>query len=99
MRSTKSNSSESSAAATSSTISTAMRSISSWRNRIARGVKRGMATLRKGPCRGGSSVTIISVGCEFAPIGPSMSPCAFENATGCDATATMSACFVIAQNG
>jgi len=28
-----------------------------------------------------------------------MSPCAFENTTGCDATSTMSACLVIAQNG
>ncbi len=61
-------------AAASSRISTAMRSISSWRDRIARGVKRGIATRRNGPWRGGSSVTTISVGCAGAPIGPEDEP-------------------------
>ena len=58
-----------------------------------------MATRRSGPCRGGSRVTTISIGCPGEPFGPRMSPCSFENRVGCDATSRMSACFVMAQNG
>ncbi len=105
MRSTKSNSLVPSVAATSSRISAVMRSISAKRERIARGVKRRIATRRSGPCRGGSSVTTISVGwpgTDSEPSGPTgmtMSPCSFEKRSGCEATHWMSPCFVIAQNG
>ena len=99
MRSTKSNSSVPSATATSSSTSAAMRSISSCRDRIARGVRRRIPTRRSGPWRGGSSVTTISVGCAGAPVRPRIRPCSFEKRTGCAAMSVMSACLVIAQNG
>ena len=98
MRSTKSNSPASGEAATSSRTSTAMRSISSWRERMARGVNRGMAVRRSGPWRGGSRVTTISMGWLGAPSLPRMRPCWLENRSGWEDTSTMSACRVTAQN-
>ena len=74
-----------------------MRSISSWRDRMARGVNRGMATRRSGPWRGGSSMTTISDGGAGAPGWPRMRPWALENRSGWDAMSVMSACLVTAQ--
>jgi len=82
-----------------SSSSTVMRSTSARCACSARGVKRRLATRRIGPCRGGSSVTTISDGIATASTLPRMMPCALEKRTGCDATSTMSACLVIAQNG
>ena len=96
-RSTKSNSPSPEAARSSSTR-TAMRSISSWRSRMALGVKRGMATRRSGPCVGGSSMTTISEGGGGAPGWPRMRPWALENRSGWAAMSMMSACLVTAQN-
>ena len=63
-------------------------------------MKRLFTSLRIGPCRGGSSITTISDGgIAGASARRSMIPCAFEKLSGCFDTCTMSACFVIAQNG
>ena len=89
MRSTKSNSSPPLAATGCRRGSRrAMRSISSWRDRMARGVNRRIATRRSGPCRGGSRVTTISIGWPaLRAVGPERcSPCSFEKRSGCDAT-------------
>jgi len=80
--------------------SRAMRSTSSWRARIARGVKRELTTRRIGPCLGGSIITRISVGGTGpAPSRASVMPAALPKRSGCDATCMMSACLVTAQNG
>ena len=63
----------------------------------ARGVKRGMATRRNGPWRGGSSMTTISDGGAGAPGWPRMRPWALENRSGWEAISVMSACLVMAQ--
>ena len=98
--STKSNSPEIPASATESMISTAMRSMSERRARTARGVKRRITTRRIGPCRGGSSIMTISGSVTAgASVRASMTPWAFEKRRGFVEICTMSACFVMAQNG
>ena len=75
-----------------------MWSISSSRERMARGVKRGIAARRNGPCRGGSRVTTMSDGCMPAPERPRTRPPALEKRSGWAEISTMSACRVMAQN-
>ena len=99
-RSTKLHSPEAPPVAAWSRISTAMRSMSALRARSEARVKRALTSLRSGPCRGGSIMTTISDGgIGGAPARRSMIPCSFEKSSGSFDTCTMSACFVIAQNG
>ena len=99
IRSTKSSSPTPPVGSAPSTISPAIRSMSSRRARTARGVNPALATRRIGPCLGGSSSTRISDGGSTKPAGRSVMPCALEKRSGCFETSSTSACFVIAQNG